>query len=119
MPGPWPSGPATTAACCCPWAPGRARICDWPATTWSGTAWAPAPGAGLPPGGPAAVFPAGVVLSCPAAARAAGVRRGLRRREAQYRCPTLATLERDPAEEARAFEPVVVAVEALAPGVEI
>jgi protein ImuB len=85
---------------------------DWPVL-------AAAAAAGLPPGDPAAVFTAGVVLSCTAAARAAGVRRGLRRREAQYRCPTLATLERDPAEEARAFEPVVVAVEALAPGVEI
>ena len=44
------------------------------------------------------------------------MRRGLRRREAQYRCPDLAVLDRDLAEEARAFEPVVVAVEAVAPG---
>jgi protein ImuB len=48
-----------------------------------------------------------------------GVRRGLRRREAQARCPELAVLGRDEAAEARTFEPVVAALEDLAPGVEI
>ena len=47
------------------------------------------------------------------------MRRGLRRREAQARCPELAVLAPDPDRDARAFEPVVVAVEELAPGVEI
>jgi len=85
---------------------------DWPVL-------AAASAVGLPPAAPAAVLSAGVVLACTANARAAGVRRGLRRREAQYRCPSLAVLDRDLAEEARAFEPVVIAVEAVAPGVEI
>ncbi len=85
---------------------------DWPVLT-------AATAAGLDPAAPAAVFSAGLVLACTANAREAGVRRGLRRREAQYRCPDLAVLDRDLAEEARAFEPVVVAVEAVAPGVEV
>lgn len=85
---------------------------DWPAVTAVAAA-------GLPPGAPAAVLAGGAVLACTASARAAGVRRGLRRREAQHRCPGLAVLPRDLAEEARAFEPVVVAVEASAPGVEV
>ncbi|WP_219416585.1 DNA polymerase Y family protein [Pseudonocardia nigra] len=68
---------------------------------------------------PAAVVVANRVLACSAVARAHGVRRGLRRREAQARCPDLVVLERDPDRDARAFEPVVVAVEELAPGVEV
>jgi protein ImuB len=74
---------------------------------------------GLAPDTAAAVLSGGVVLSCTGTARRAGVRRGLGRREAQYRCPELAVLDRDLAEEARAFEPVVAAVEAVAPGVEV
>ena len=46
-------------------------------------------------------------------------RRGLRRREAQSRCPGLVVVEHDPARDARAFEPVVAAVEAFCPGVEV
>jgi protein ImuB len=65
------------------------------------------------------VFVAGRVLACSAVARTQGVRRGLRRREAQARCPELAVLAPDLDRDARAFEPVVVAVEELAPGVEI
>ena len=45
--------------------------------------------------------------------------RGLRRREAQGRCPGLVVLEHDPGRDARAFEPVVAAVAALAPRVEV
>jgi protein ImuB len=85
---------------------------DWPVT-------AAAHAAGVPPHQPAAVFVAGRVLACSAVARTQGVRRGLRRREAQARCPELAVLAPDPDRDARAFEPVVVAVEELAPGVEI
>ena len=44
---------------------------------------------------------------------------GLRRREAQGRCPALTVVEHDASGAARAFEPVVAAVEAFAPGVEI
>jgi len=69
--------------------------------------------------GPVAVLHANRVVACSPAARAEGVRRGLRKREAQARCPYLVVVEHDPGRDARAFEPVVVAVEELAPGVEV
>jgi protein ImuB len=75
--------------------------------------------AGVPVDVPAAVFHANRVVACSAAARAEGVRRGLRRREAQSRCPELVVLTHDPARDARAFEPVVAAVAAFAPRVEV
>jgi protein ImuB len=74
---------------------------------------------GVSPAAPVAVIWANRVVSCSAAARADGVRRGLRRREAQGRCPELMVLPHDPIRDARAFEPVVAAVEELAPGVEV
>ncbi|MDP9401931.1 MAG: DNA polymerase Y family protein, partial [Actinomycetota bacterium] len=79
----------------------------------------PVAAAGVEPHVPAAVVFANRVVACSAAARAEGVRRGLRRREAQARCPHLVVLGHDPGRDARAFEPVVVAVEDLAPGVEV
>jgi protein ImuB len=85
---------------------------DWPVT-------AAARAAGVPADRPAAVVVANRVLACSAVARARGIRRGLRRREAQARCPELAVLTRDTDRDARLFEPVVVAVEELAPGVEV
>jgi len=54
-----------------------------------------------------------------AAAAAAGIRRGMRRGEAEGICPFVLTIERDPAAEMIAFERVVVAVEDLVPKVEI
>ena len=68
---------------------------------------------------PAVVISANHVVASSAAARAEGVRRGQRRREAQSRVPDLVVLAADPARDARAFEPVVAAVEELAPGIEI
>jgi protein ImuB len=68
---------------------------------------------------PAAVFAANRVLACSAAARADGVRRGQRRREAQACCPDLIVFDDDVDRDARVFEPVVCAVEAMAPGVEV
>jgi protein ImuB len=68
---------------------------------------------------PVAVLAANRVLVCSQAARAEGVRRGLRKREAQSRCPQLVVLDHDPTRDARAFEPVVATVEELAPGVEV
>jgi protein ImuB len=59
------------------------------------------------------------VVACSHPARRAGIRRGMRRREAQSRCPDLVVLARDELAEARAFEPVVAAIESIAPGVEI
>jgi protein ImuB len=74
---------------------------------------------GVPAHGPVAVLHAGRVLACSPAARTEGVRRGLRKREAQGRCPGLTVVEYDAGRDARAFEPVVAAVEQLAPGVEV
>jgi protein ImuB len=68
---------------------------------------------------PSAVLAGGRVVACSAGARAEGVARGLRRRQAEARCPGLAVVDHDPAADARAFEPVVVAVEAFTPEVEI
>ena len=74
---------------------------------------------GVPARGPVAVLYANRVLACSPAARAEGVRRGLRKREAQGRCPHLTVVEHDAGRDARAFEPVLAAVEELAPGVEV
>jgi len=60
----------------------------------------------------------GIVATNPAA-RAAGVRVGLRRREAQGRCPELVLIPADPARDARRFDPVVAALGAFTPQVEI
>jgi protein ImuB len=85
---------------------------DWPVT-------AACAEAGTPDEGPVAVLTANRVVACSHEARASGVRRGLRRREAQARCPELAVLVRNEAAEARLFEPTVLALESIAPGVEI
>ncbi|WP_028652152.1 DNA polymerase Y family protein [Nocardioides halotolerans] len=69
------------------------------------------------PAEPAAVLAAGVVEVCNAPARADGVRRGQRRRDAQARCPELVLLEANPDRDVRHFEPVLETVEALRPGV--
>ncbi|MFF0815547.1 DNA polymerase Y family protein [Rhodococcus sp. NPDC003318] len=85
---------------------------DWPAV-------AAAAAADLPPTEPVAVVSGNRVTACSAVARAEGVGRGLRRREAQGRCPRLHVLTADPARDARMFEPVAAAVDAAAPGVEV
>ncbi|ROO89314.1 protein ImuB [Actinocorallia herbida] len=59
------------------------------------------------------------VAACTAAARAAGVRRGQRRRDAQRLCPDLVVVERDLDAEGRAFEAVAAAVAELTPRVEV
>ncbi|GLY01865.1 DNA polymerase Y family protein [Actinoplanes sp. NBRC 101535] len=74
---------------------------------------------GIPADAPVAVFAANRVVACSDAARREGVRRGLRRREAQGRCPRLIVVEHDPVRDARAFEPVVAAVEEVVAGVEV
>jgi protein ImuB len=74
---------------------------------------------GVPAHEPVAVLAANRVIACSEAARGEGIRRGLRKREAQSRCPRLTVVEHDPGRDARAFEPVVAAVEELAPGVEV
>ena len=79
----------------------------------------PVAAAGAPPDSLTAVVHANRVVACSEAARAEGVRPGLRRREAQGRCPELELLAHDPARDARAFEPVLAAVEQLTPWVEV
>lgn len=85
---------------------------DWPAVA---AARAEGHGLHLPL---AVVGPRGV-LACNAVARAVGVRRGLRRREAQFRCPELVVVAADPARDAAWFEPVVQALDAVVPGIEV
>lgn len=80
---------------------------DWPVVA-----------AGVAPDVPAVVVRANRVVAATAAARAEGVAVGLRRREAQRRCPGLAVLADDPARDARAFEPVLAALDALTPRLE-
>jgi protein ImuB len=74
---------------------------------------------GVPASTPVAVLHANRVVACSEAARREGVRRGLRKREAQSRCPQLTTVEHDPGRDARAFEPVLAAVEEVVAGVEV
>ena len=81
---------------------------DWPVVA-----------AGVPLDVPAAVLRANRVVACSPAARAEGVERHQRRRDAQSRCPEVLILEHDPAAEARAFEPVAASLEALTPRIEI
>ena len=85
---------------------------DWPAV-------AAATAAGLGATDPVAVTLANRVIACSAAARAAGVRRGLRRREAQARCPQLHVATADPAGDARHFEAVTAAVDDVVPRTEV
>lgn len=74
---------------------------------------------GTPGDEPIAVVTANHVVACSAVARGAGVRRGMRRREAQSRCPELVVLGRDEPVEARCFEPVIAAVSSVVPAVEV
>ena len=94
------------------------RCGDWPVVAAGQAAGAPV--AGLPVAGlPMAVLFAGRVVACSASARDDGVVVGLRRREAQGLCPELVVVEQDLGRDIRAFEPVVAAVEAFTPRVEV
>ncbi len=85
---------------------------DWPAV-------AAAAASGLASTDPVAITLANRVIACSASARSAGVRRGLRRREAQARCPQLHVVPADPARDARHFEGVTAAVDDLVPRAEV
>jgi protein ImuB len=85
---------------------------DWPVI-------AAAREAGIAMDGLVAVIEKGRVVACSGAARAEGVRRGMRAREAQATAPAIALLDYDRAVDARLFEPVVVAVEASMAGVQL
>ncbi|MGH2759105.1 MAG: DNA polymerase Y family protein [Actinomycetota bacterium] len=75
--------------------------------------------ADLPPDAAAAVFFANRVVSASPEAVAFGIRRGMRRREAQARCPEVEVLAHDPARDARTFEKIVSVVESFSPRVEV
>ena len=68
---------------------------------------------------PLALVERNLVFACSASARADGVTRGLRIREAQSRCTHLEVLPYDPVHDARAFEPVLAAIEQVTPGVQL
>ncbi len=85
---------------------------DWPVA-------AAATAAGTPMHLPAAVLDAQRVVATSALARAEGVRRGMRRRQAQSVCPDLVLLPADDARDVRAFEPVASAVETVVTGIEV
>ncbi|MGN7798783.1 DNA polymerase Y family protein [Leifsonia sp. 22587] len=72
----------------------------------------------LAPELPLALVEKGLVFACSEAARSDGVKRGLRMREAQARCPQLEVVPYDPVQDARAFDPVLARVEEITPGVQ-
>ncbi|HWG74124.1 MAG TPA: DNA polymerase Y family protein [Acidimicrobiales bacterium] len=85
-----------------------AEVADWPVVA-----------TGRPPSEPVVVVSANRVIAASPGARAEGIGVGLRRREAQGRCPDVEVVAADPGRDARAWEPVVAAVEAFTPGVEV
>ncbi len=70
-------------------------------------------------GEPVAVLRANRVVAASASARAMGVVRAMRRREAQSRCPQIELVADDPGRDARLFEPIVAALDPFTPRIEI
>jgi protein ImuB len=85
-----------------------ASVPDWPVVA-----------AGFSPEDPAVVVAANRVVAATAAARADGVRPGLRRREAQGRSPGLTVVAADTGRDARVWEPLVGKVEKLTSSIEV
>ena len=81
---------------------------DWPLTALD-----------VDPDEPALVLGAGRVVAATGPARAVGVERGQRQREAQFLCPEVRVLARDESREARRFEAVASALGAVTPWVEV
>ncbi|GAA5207510.1 Y-family DNA polymerase [Microbacterium kyungheense] len=90
---------------------------DWPVTAIAREAGSAQDEAGMRH--PIAVVERNLVVACSASARAEGVRRGQRRRDAQARCPGLTVVAADAARDQRAFAPVVALIEERAPGVQL
>lgn len=84
---------------------------------WAVTAWAMSEG--TDPAAPIAVVAANRVVACSPEASAEGVVTGMRKREAQSRCPNLAVLAVDEARDVREFSAVVDCIERLSPGVQV
>ncbi|MDM7856434.1 DNA polymerase Y family protein [Cellulomonas alba] len=85
---------------------------DWPVV-------AAAASAEVAPHLPVAVHDGRRVTAVSALARDEGVRRGMRRREAQGVCPELELLPADDARDVRLFEPVAAAAETVVAGIEV
>ncbi|MDH6180887.1 protein ImuB [Microbacteriaceae bacterium SG_E_30_P1] len=85
---------------------------DWPVT-------AALDASSLPPDAPIALIDKGVVVAASAAARHESVKRGLRVREAQARCPDLVVQPYDADRDARLFEPLVASIEELTPAATV
>ncbi len=81
---------------------------DWPVVA-----------AGANPRALVAVIAGGRVAACTPVAREAGVRRGMKLRDAQRLCADLAVYPDDPDVQGRAFERVIAVVEELCPRVEV
>lgn len=91
--------PIRTLAVWCP---------DWPITA-----------AGFAPENPVVILHANRVVVCSSGARAEGIKRGMRKREAQARFPSVEIVNNDIDRDARTFELVVSAVAEFAPRVEV
>jgi protein ImuB len=89
---------------------------DWPVTAYLRE---PTASAAAKAGAPLAVFANNIVVACSPAARAQGVRRGQRRRDAQAACPGLVVIAADEVRDHRVFSPLVSQIEEMAPGVQI
>jgi len=85
---------------------------DWPVITAERVL-------GIPAHQPVAVLHDNRVLVCSPAARAEGVRRGLRRREAQGRCPRLRLVDYDAGRDTLAYQPVLAAIGQHVAGIEV
>ena len=68
---------------------------------------------------PAAIVAANRVTATSPAARAEGIEVGLRRREAQRRCPDLQILDPDPDRDARVFASIAALIDRFTPRVEL
>ena len=79
----------------------------------------PAVATGRPPDVPVAVLHANRCVAVSPGARRHGVEPGLRRREAQARCPSIELFERDEQREARLFEVVLGELEQIAARLEV
>lgn len=84
-----------------------------------GCPWWPLLAGGIARDTPAVVIEANRVTVATPGAAAVGVVTGLRRREAESRCPTLVITKPDPAREAREFEKILGALDSFTPFIEI
>ncbi len=104
-------GPPRQLAVWCP---------NWPVVAMAAAGAGGAGGAGgIGPGIAAAVLRDHRVIAVSRAAAAEGVLPGVRRREAQARCPFIVLVDEDQARDARHFEPVVRQLREIVPLVEV